>query len=30
MNEMSRCDSEHMVERSGINLCPMARRRREG
>jgi len=25
MNEMSRCDSEHMVERSGISRCPMAK-----
>jgi len=25
MNEMSRCNSEHMVKRSGISQCPMAK-----
>ena len=25
MNGMSRCDSEHMVERSGMSWCPMAK-----
>ena len=30
MNEMSRCNSEHMVERSGISLCPMAKVSKRG
>ena len=30
MNEMSRCDSEHMVKRSGISLCPMAKASKRG